>query len=452
MIKYTIKDITTKDSYKVYHDGLIYLNQLKKSYVPKTNAYWNNHVRRVQDMRYTLKDFKRQYQMVINMPRNHAILYYGLWNSKDSKKNTFVFESKNQKPSIKTILDNVYLYQNEIKRNRQFRKATFQSNSHTDLMYNYLSNSVSVDSQQLKRIGLTRTEPGLFSKLADVNRLKKWFEYKAPLSSDKHVGVELEGILGLSRNNFAKILNKKYPELINNVNIKDDGSIKNFNNNEYPVEFCLIDHETKIGESLKKLLSLAIEHKFRVNETCGLHVHLDMRTRDHKKAFANLYSFQNFLYKLTSHKRKSNKFCKPIRVKNTDNYLASRSYAFGGDVRYKGINMNAFRDHKTIEIRIHAGCSDIERIESWINLLVKIVDAKDIPKKVSTSARKLKQLLNLDEKELNYIKKYSKIEKDEAKIDHTRTIGIRANSGRFTQISLNNGVTISYSNDDEIPF
>jgi len=433
MFKYSFKEIQKKEFNKTLNDRLYFINKLKKSHIPKTNLYWSIHKRQLADQRISLKGMRRAYDMLIEMPLSHKVLIYG--KHYKTNKNEYIF-SVNNVSDCKEIRRLFQYYYNTIRDYRNSQKM-FQYNEHCNLMYKYVTSLSDVlPNENLKRIGKVRHTSGLFLKLFELNKAKKWFKYKAPLSKDNHVGVEIEGIINITTNKLAKFLHENHNELIDKVTIKSDGSIHGWegSRNENPIELCILDEEIKIGETVKKVLEIIKKFGFKVNESCGLHVHLDMRNRDIKKSFANLYSFQSLMYKLTSYNRKTNKFTKPIKVANVDNYidfrLYSRSLRGTGNARYKGINANALRDHKTIEIRIHAGSTDGDRIESWITFLTKIVNATDIPKKFSKSVKSITKLLNLDDKLVSYMKKFMKEEKDASKITRPGP-AFNVNTGQF---------------------
>jgi len=115
-----------------------------------------------------------------------------------------------------------------------------------------------------------------------------------------------------------------------------------------------------------------------VNKTCGLHVHLDMRdllnegkrttTRVH-----NLVQCLPFLSSLVPESRRSNSFCK---LGKTDRNSSDR--------RYYAINTESMKKHKTIEVRLHSGTVEFEKITNWVKLLYSITRFKRISDPVFT--------------------------------------------------------------------
>jgi hypothetical protein len=109
-----------------------------------------------------------------------------------------------------------------------------------------------------------------------------------------------------------------------------------------------------------------------VNQSCGLHVHIDIRHRRQGVVFNNLVATQSVLYAMQPASRQSNSYCMP----NRSNVLK----ADANGQRYLGINRLAIGAHKTIEIRLHTGTTNAKKIAHWIDLLTRIAHAKKINK------------------------------------------------------------------------
>lgn len=112
-----------------------------------------------------------------------------------------------------------------------------------------------------------------------------------------------------------------------------------------------------------------------VNSSCGLHVHVDMRQREPKKAFARLMSKQDEMYMMSHPSRKENTYCKP-----------TQAFDQGGD-RYRCINTASIQEHNTIEVRVHEGCIDMKNIYMWCKYLIYTVDGVKLTKELSSYVR-----------------------------------------------------------------
>jgi len=115
----------------------------------------------------------------------------------------------------------------------------------------------------------------------------------------------------------------------------------------------------KICESLKGHL---------VNRSCGFHVHLDCRGKGESEVWALCKKVNAWLYalrELVPESRRENEYCK---------FGASRTD------RYRAVNFMSFREHGTLEVRLHSGTVDYTKIISWIRLLELLLVIQSKPK------------------------------------------------------------------------
>lgn len=141
---------------------------------------------------------------------------------------------------------------------------------------------------------------------------------------------------------------------------------------------------------LKIVCDVLEEVGAKVNSSCGLHVHHDIKDLK-RKQIIRIYNFYNKFEKYIDmiHKasRKNNRYAKSIsgiidRVNNSEtrNELlrnvagqgVSNSHYYG--IRYYKINLRSFLYYGTIEFRQHAGTIKFEEISNWINFTHKIVE------------------------------------------------------------------------------
>lgn len=116
-----------------------------------------------------------------------------------------------------------------------------------------------------------------------------------------------------------------------------------------------------------------------VNDSCGLHVHFDMRHMANGKKMSilahRLGKTVLALKQLLPKSRQNNRFCKTVI-----NKLSDKDY---GDARYAFVNMKSYSKHKTLEIRGHSGTTDGVKIVNWIRILNTVM-SKPIGKKIDT--------------------------------------------------------------------
>lgn len=250
--------------------------------------------------------------------------------------------------------------------------------------------------------GLTYYEPLSILKLQEANKVKKIFESKVPLTKEHHLGIEIEFFCDLDRDELAQELVSinKY------LNLKSDGSI-NAESGKHPHELVICVPQSMREEIVTKVCEVLKRANAKINKSCGLHVHLDMRNRDRELAFANLVAAQNILYDMQPASRKENaRFCK------RDNERSLKEAIRSSD-RYRGINPLAWEKHKTIEVRMHSGTVNGEKINNWISLLEHIANTSKyidtVPRKLST----FKDYYSLPEKLVEYVgHRISKFEHD----------------------------------------
>jgi hypothetical protein len=157
-------------------------------------------------------------------------------------------------------------------------------------------------------------------------------------------------------------------------------------------EIAVIAKTKDMPEVLRRVCAVLHEHDAEVNDTCGLHVHLDARNQDENRMFANLVKAQRLLYSMVPAKRKKSGYCTPNTSLKMNRHCT----------RYHGINPESFDKYQTIEVRLHSGSVNAEKILKWIELLRKIAYAKKIKKinKLSDLTSRVKMSTNL----IEYIK------------------------------------------------
>jgi hypothetical protein len=222
----------------------------------------------------------------------------------------------------------------------------------------------SIDARlNYEKDGLVRTRPNMFGELNNQITKKQVTRYKAPSTADSYIGVELEVASQLSRDELVPAFIEaglKYETCL-----KTDSSIRT--NSWFPnqVEICLLFKINEMEEVFSKFKKILDKKLFEVNESCGLHVHLDMRNRDVLKAFANLSAMQMVLFGLADDSRRENSYCRPVHHVNMYDNPCDH---------YAAISRYSYERHRTIEIRIHHATLDLTKIKKWIKLLSTIAN------------------------------------------------------------------------------
>ena len=207
---------------------------------------------------------------------------------------------------------------------------------------------------------------------------------KTPSNSNNHVGVEIEFYCNTTREILAIEFYKE--GLKDKIMVGTDNSVKNYPMGFFGHEVKVLDDEDNIFKTLQHVCSILMRFDARVNITCGLHVHLDMRNRDKNVVFHNLVKSQKILYKMNPKRRLVGEFSKLLDVNTLDKAMEKYPEAGGRQDRYFGVNHHSLKRHNTLEVRIHAGMIDKDKIINWVKLLTHIANIKEISPEYKTTS------------------------------------------------------------------
>ena len=226
--------------------------------------------------------------------------------------------------------------------------------------------------QYVETVGRVHMTPGFWSKALLLVKARRAFEAKHPRTDAKHVGLELEFCSPRTRTEIGTALNEA--GLADFVCLKGDGSVSP-NQGDHGHEICILATQDTVRDLVPRVVAVLAAMGSYVNKSCGFHAHLDMRGRDPEHAWRNLRQAQPLLYRMVPKSRRDNHYCKQVR---TTSYVTARR---SGD-RYRGINVESLRSHRTIEVRLHSATLETRKIVNWVELLTAIVDAPAIEKPI----------------------------------------------------------------------
>lgn len=237
--------------------------------------------------------------------------------------------------------------------------------------------------------GYMNKEMGAVMKFLKSKDKQIVFQEKKPQTKDNYIGVEIEFFCDLN----AEDLSFKLYEhgLGKNVFLRTDGSIRS-EGQMYPHELNILGKEKEIKGIIQLVSKVLLAANAKVNKSCGLHVHLDMRNRDHVIAFHNLVSSQNILFAMNPFSRQSGSYCRRQDTKVFKEAIAPS----GRETRYFGVNAAAHAKHNTIEIRMHSGTVQANKINNWIDLLLLIIAKKEPVKKATSTLRAFIKQYDID--------------------------------------------------------
>lgn len=209
-------------------------------------------------------------------------------------------------------------------------------------------------------------QSGNYLKAYKMKTFRVMYSPKNPKTDDKYVGVELEFAVpkGVTKEKIAEAIYDV--GCAKNVYIKYDSSVQEFDYKKFETEGKEVNILAKVGEHnevISKVCKALNELGAKVNHTCGLHIHLDVRQVNREGAILKakkLIKAQNLLYSIVPASRSINKYCKKsLNPSDTD--------------KYRGINTRPIDTLGTIEVRLHSGTLNSMKINNWIRILHTIM-------------------------------------------------------------------------------
>lgn len=241
---------------------------------------------------------------------------------------------------------------------------------------------------------------GIYARFME-KRTRAIREGKKPINRTRHIAAEIEFLSKLEKGKLGLLLAAS--PMATYLCLKDDGSITTDGlcecdvcangcrggsectydededtthcecrcENAAPDEGKMYGHELVVcapAEMFEGVLQSALaiingnEAKGRVNKTCGLHIHLDARFSDYHSIYEALTLNQHLFYSMMPLTRKDGRYSKMSR------YTDWKEAEFNTD-RYQGINPHSWRKYQTIEVRLHSGTTNFNKIKHWVRLL-----------------------------------------------------------------------------------
>lgn len=193
-------------------------------------------------------------------------------------------------------------------------------------------------------------------------------ENLAPKQKDKdnYVGIEIECVSKINSRTIVEMFIKKSPLLHKYVRVGSDGSIRAEEGFPYGYEFRIMCKQTEVPKVMNRFFEV-LKGNIKVNSSCGLHVHLDMRNRNYGKSFERLFTALPLLSSMVPRSRRSNSYCKINTDK--DGWKNPRSD------RYLALNPTSYERHRTLEVRLHSATANANKVINWVRLLTQIIDA-----------------------------------------------------------------------------
>lgn len=133
-------------------------------------------------------------------------------------------------------------------------------------------------------------------------------------------------------------------------------------------------------EELEKVCWVLDLCEVRVNDSCGLHVHMDAAEFDlptWKNLILTYKRLEGVIDRFMPRSRRNNRYCKGLTAvtEATINRAATIGQlraAFNNN-RYHKVNLEAYARHRTVEFRQHGGSTNFTKMSAWIHFLAKMI-------------------------------------------------------------------------------
>lgn len=190
------------------------------------------------------------------------------------------------------------------------------------------------------------------------------FSGSARLGSARRYGIELETDSC-----------PKHEDLFGNTcfGSKHDGSI---NGKEFVSPVLCGDTGL---DAVSHLCDFASRNRWKVNSTCGFHLHLDMTREDNEacRAVAIAYCLTARVWQaFMPESRRKNHYCADLQWSPEDVKRAPCFNEFCGiQGRYQWFNLAAYCEHRTFEVRLHCGTLNADKVINWVKAHTRFIDA-----------------------------------------------------------------------------
>lgn len=198
-----------------------------------------------------------------------------------------------------------------------------------------------------------------------VKTLEDVLSPRLPEDDDRYVGIEIEFLSDCGESYIAYTILRS--DIADYVSLTRDGSVSTDDEDVWGHELRVLAKQSELQGVMRKVGKLLRNVGARVNDSCGLHVHIDMRPRDPDESYRRLRNVQPLLFAMCPPERLVNSYCEPNQTQTLREELLDEE-------RYRAINAVSLDKHQTLEVRLHHGTVDTRHIALWAGLLCRIVD------------------------------------------------------------------------------
>lgn len=213
---------------------------------------------------------------------------------------------------------------------------------------------------------------------------------------EKAIGVEIEAITPVSPS-------ESQARMPSYVRVTTDGSLRDDKDRKlspggsnqaselakgldglYGLEYRMLIRRDEMEVRIIRAVNAIHNLGAKVNKSCGLHVHFDMRHKSREEVHAlhdKVTKWLKCLRELLPPSRRANQYCSFEPVQNKHHWAVS---------------LDAYDKHKTLEVRVHSSTLNTTKIIQWIRLCETVIESKFPPFGATTTIDALK-MLNLTE-------------------------------------------------------
>lgn len=251
-----------------------------------------------------------------------------------------------------------------------------------------------------KKGGVFTTEKSIIDLKLNTTPSTRINKTKRPSSTFKanYLGIEFEFLTKLD----VAAVQEKFiaAKLEGYVHVGTDGSVSESGYRGLEVRLLVNEYSAKdIIVAVCKVLREDCQG--HVNNTCGLHVHFDMRNRNASHCYNNMVKILPLLSKMVPQTRisgESVRYCKLNTTPTLDTQLSN------GD-RYYAINAQSISEHTTLEVRLHSGTLNAAKVYNWIQVILTAINAPEVLKSKVGSPSEFADTFEVSNKLVEYIQK-----------------------------------------------
>lgn len=146
-------------------------------------------------------------------------------------------------------------------------------------------------------------------------------------------------------------------------------------NNTFELVSPVLEGEAGLKE-LEKVCWVLEYCDVKVNDSCGLHIHMDaadFNLQTWKNLALSYKHLERVIDSFMPQSRRQNYYCKSLSSISAADIQAAQNIndlraAFGNN-RYRKVNLEAYARHRTVEFRQHSGTTNFTKMENWVRFL-----------------------------------------------------------------------------------